>query len=75
MNDEARDELAEVRSHLRETWPSLTDAQVEALPRTRREAAAALQRHTGASTEEIETTLSALFGLVPERHTPQQPTD
>ena len=68
MTTEPRDELAEVRSSLRETWPSLTDADVEALPRSRKEAAAALQQHTGASLEEIETTLSELFGMTPDRH-------
>ena len=68
MPTEPRDELAEVRSSLRETWPSLTDSDVEALPRSRKEAAAALQQHTGASLEEIETNLSELFGLTPERH-------
>ena len=44
MNDQTRrDELAEVRSHLRETWPSLTDADVDSVPRTRREALDDLQ--------------------------------
>lgn len=71
MSDETRrDELAEVRSHLRETWPSLTDADVDAIPRTRREALAVLQERTGDSLENLEIKLSELFGLVPERHEP-----
>lgn len=65
-----RDELAVVRSHLRETWPSLTDADVEALPRTRREALPVLQERTGDTLENLERKLSELFGLVPERHEP-----
>lgn len=68
MTSDRRDELAEVRSRLRETWPSLTDADVEALPRSRKEAAPGLQQHTGASLDEIETSLCELSGLTPERH-------
>ncbi len=62
------DELAEVRAVLRQTWPTLTADDVAELPRTRAEAARVIQQRTGATTEEVETTLSELFGMVPERH-------
>jgi hypothetical protein len=70
MTAEPRDELAEVRSVLRQTWPSLTAEDVDTLPRSRDEAARALQEKTGASLEEIETTLSDLYALNPERRGP-----
>lgn len=67
-HDEIRDELAEVRANLRQTWPSLTADDVADLPRSRDEAVAVLQARTGASAEEVQTALSELYGLVPERH-------
>ena len=69
--DVPRDDLAEVRSALRETWPSLTAEDVGGLPSDRDEAAHALSEKTGEPLEEIETTLSELFGMVPERHEPE----
>lgn len=74
MTDERRDELAEARAALRSTWPSLTDADVEDFPpNTHAEAAALLREKTGASEDEIATTLSEVFGLVPEKHDPAAP--
>lgn len=70
---EIRDELAEVRSSLRQTWPSLTADDVADLPRSRDEAAAILQERTGASAEEVQTALSELYGLVAERQEPAPP--
>lgn len=75
MTTENRDELAEVRSSLRETWPSLTADDVGGLPRNRSEAAAAISEKTGRPVQEIETTLSSLFGLSPERQDPGQSED
>lgn len=63
-----RDELAEARAALRQAWPSLTADDVADLPRDRDGAAAVIRERTGASQEEIQTTLSELYGLVPERH-------
>lgn len=75
MTTENRDGLAEVRSSLRETWPSLTAEDIGGLPRNRSEAAAAISEKTGRPLQEIETTLSGLFGLNPERHDPGRSTD
>ncbi len=64
-----RDEdLIEARAALRQTWPSLTDNDVADFPKTRAEAADIIHRRTGAPLDKIQTTLSELFGLVPERH-------
>lgn len=75
MTDEQRrEELAEARAALRSTWPSLTAADVEEFPpNTHAEAAALLKERTGASDDEVATTLSELFGLVPEKHDPAAP--
>lgn len=65
---ERNEALIESRSILRETWPSLTDMDIAELPRSRSEAADVIHRKTGAPLDKIATTLSELFGLVPERH-------
>lgn len=70
MTSERRDELAEVRSALRETWPSLTDEDVGGLPNDRGAAARLISEKTGAPLAEIEGALAELYGLVPERHAP-----
>ncbi len=69
LTDEQTEELAEARSALRSTWPSLTATDVKNFPpNTHAEAAALLRERTGATDDEIATTLSELFGLVPEKH-------
>lgn len=65
---EREEALIESRSILRETWPSLTDMDLADLPRSRAEAADVIHQKTGAPLDRIATTLSELFGLVPERH-------
>ncbi len=63
------DDLIAARAALRQTWPSLTDMDLDDFPpRSRSEAADVLHRRTGAPLDEIHTTLSELYGLVPERH-------
>lgn len=66
-NLERREELAEVRASLRQMWPSPTADDVAALPRERDRAARVIREKTGAPLEEIETTLSGLYGFVPEQ--------
>lgn len=66
--EDRRTELASANAALRQTWPSLTADDVAELPRSRDEAAAVLHDKTGAPLDEIQTTLSELYGLVPERH-------
>lgn len=75
MTDERRDRLAEVRSALRETWPSLTAEDVGGLPNDHDTAARLISEKTGEPLEEIEVALSDLYGMVPERHTPDVPDD
>jgi len=65
-----REQLAEARAALRQTWPSLTADEIDNLPRSREEAADLLQRRTGATMEEVQTALSGVYGLIPERHEP-----
>lgn len=67
-DSERREALAESRSALRETWPTLTDMDLDEMPRDRDEAADVIHAKTGAPLDKIRTTLSELFGLVPERH-------
>lgn len=63
------EELIKARAALRQTWPSLTDMDLDDFPaRSRAEAADVIHRRTGAPLDKIHTTLSELFGLVPERH-------
>lgn len=72
--DERRDDLAEARAVLRSTWPSLTAADVAGFPpNSHEEAFALLKQRTGAPDDEITTTLSEVFGLVPEKHDPAAP--
>ncbi|MBT8216237.1 MAG: hypothetical protein HKN74_10050 [Acidimicrobiia bacterium] len=68
--NDRREELAEARAALRQTWPSLTADDIDNLPRSRDEAADLLQKRTGATIEEVQTALSEVYGLVPERHEP-----
>ena len=68
--NDRREELAEARAALRQTWPSLTADDIDNLPRSRDEAADLLQQRTGATIEEVQTALSEVYGMVPERHEP-----
>ncbi len=70
MSETVRNEqLAESRAILRETWPSLTDLDLDGVTsRSRAEAADVIQQRTGEPMEKITTALSELFGLIPERH-------
>ncbi len=62
-------DLIEARAALRQTWPSLTDMDLDGFPpKSRAEAADLIHRRTGAPLDEVHTTLSELYGLVPERH-------
>lgn len=72
--DERREDLAAARAALRSTWPSLTAADVEDFPpNSHEEAFALLKQRTEATDDEITTTLSEVFGLVPEKHDPAAP--
>lgn len=74
LTDERREELTQARAALRSTWPSLTAGDVEDFPpNSHGEAFALLKDRTGASDDEISTTLSEVFGLVPEKHDPAAP--
>lgn len=70
MTDTTRNAaLAESRSILRETWPTLTDMDLDDVTtRTRAEAVDVIHRRTGEPLDRIRTALSELFGLIPERH-------
>lgn len=69
-----RERLASARASLRSTWPSLTAADVEDFPpNSHEEAFALLKQRTGATDDEIATTLSEVFGLQPEKHDPAAP--
>ncbi|MDX1690984.1 MAG: hypothetical protein R3290_08185 [Acidimicrobiia bacterium] len=64
---EPRDALADVRTNLQQAWPSLTSQDLDNLPSDRDQAARHIQEKTGADLEEIEATLSDVWGMVPER--------